>query len=236
MPLEREAATSEWLGNPQSYGPPMKLGWRWRAFLWKVERMTRVQVTRAHRLSRPGGLTEETDEGAYRRWRCSAEWRRLRSIPRPGDVRDEYHDLEADERLTVGSSAGTRKSTQLSPASSLTRNSAARRSGQSIPSARPLYFRHGRPFVFNTSEPYDDRAHIIDRDGRIVRRSTFRPASGRRPRPRAGPDYAETMLDGRRLKEVLSSDCLYRVLDKRDNIDDSPRQRDRSERSRKSVS
>jgi oleate hydratase len=76
---------------------------------------------------------------------------------------------------------------------------------KSIPSARnPSISVTEDFFAFNTSEPYHDRAHIFDRNGRIVHGPRFGLSLG------DGLGIArvlltpETMLDGRRIEEFFS--------------------------------
>ena len=76
---------------------------------------------------------------------------------------------------------------------------------KSIPSAsNPSISVTEEFFAFNTGEPYHDRAHIFDRDGRVVHGPRFGLSLG------DGLSLArvlltpEAMLDGRRIKEFFS--------------------------------
>ena len=59
-------------------------------------------------------------------------------------------------------------------------------------------------FAFNTGEPYHDRAHIFDRDGRIVHGPRFGLSLGDGLSIARVLLMPEAMLDGRRIEEFFS--------------------------------
>ncbi|MGB6344316.1 MAG: oleate hydratase [Xanthobacteraceae bacterium] len=76
---------------------------------------------------------------------------------------------------------------------------------KSVPSARnPSVSVTDDFFTFNTSEPYHDRAHIFDRDGRIVHGPRFGLSLGDGLRLARVVLTPEAMLDGRRIEEFFS--------------------------------
>ena len=76
---------------------------------------------------------------------------------------------------------------------------------ESIPSARNPSISVTRDFfAFNTSEPYRDRAHIFDRNGRIVHGPRFGLSLGDGLRLARVVLTPEVMLDGRRIDEFFS--------------------------------
>jgi len=76
---------------------------------------------------------------------------------------------------------------------------------ESIPSARnPSISVTNDFFAFNTSEPYHDRAHIFDRNGRIVHGPRFGLSLGDGLRLARVVLTPEAMLDGRRIDEFFS--------------------------------
>ena len=76
---------------------------------------------------------------------------------------------------------------------------------ESIPSARnPSISVTNDFFAFNTSEPYHDRAHIFDRNGRIVHGPRFGLSLGDGLRLARVVLTPEVMLDGRRIDEFFS--------------------------------
>jgi oleate hydratase len=76
---------------------------------------------------------------------------------------------------------------------------------KSIPSARnPAISVTEDFFAFNTSEPYQDKAHIFDRDGRIVHGARFGLSPGDGLRLARVVLTPEAMLDGRRIDEFFS--------------------------------
>jgi MCRA family len=85
---------------------------------------------------------------------------------------------------------------------------------KSIPSAsNPSISVTDEFFAFNTGEPYHDRAHIFDRDGRIVHGPRFRPQYGRRPQPGAGSANARSDAGRAARRGVLfSAIFLDRIL------------------------
>jgi oleate hydratase len=75
----------------------------------------------------------------------------------------------------------------------------------SIPSARnPSISVTEDFFAFNTGEPYHDRAHIFDRNGRIVHGPRFGLSLGDGLRLARVVLTPEAMLDGRRIDEFFS--------------------------------
>ena len=78
---------------------------------------------------------------------------------------------------------------------------------KSIPSARnPSMSVTEDFFAFNTNEPYQDRAHIFDRDGRIVHGPRFGLSLGDGLSLARVVLTPEAMLDGRRIEEFFSKD------------------------------
>ena len=76
---------------------------------------------------------------------------------------------------------------------------------KSIPSARnPSISVTEDFFAFNTGEPYQDRAHILDRDGRIVHGPRFGLSLGDGLSLARVVLTPEAMLDGRRIEEFFS--------------------------------
>jgi oleate hydratase len=76
---------------------------------------------------------------------------------------------------------------------------------KSIPSARnPSISVTEDFFAFNTSEPYHDRAHIFDRDGRVVHGPRFGLSLGDGLNLARVVLTPEAMLDGRRIDEFFS--------------------------------
>ncbi len=76
---------------------------------------------------------------------------------------------------------------------------------KSIPSARnPSISVTDEFFAFNTGEPYHDRAHIFDRDGRIVHSPRFGLSLGDGLSLARVLLIPEAMLDGRRIEEFFS--------------------------------
>ena len=76
---------------------------------------------------------------------------------------------------------------------------------KSIPSARdPSISVTDDFFAFNTGEPYQDKAHILDRDGRIVHGPRFGLSLGDGLRLARVVLTPEAMLDGRRIEEFFS--------------------------------
>jgi oleate hydratase len=76
---------------------------------------------------------------------------------------------------------------------------------ESIPSARdPSISVTEDFFAFNTSEPYQDRGHIFDRNGRIVHGPRFGLSLGDGLRLARVVLTPEAMLDGRRIDEFFS--------------------------------
>ena len=75
----------------------------------------------------------------------------------------------------------------------------------SIPSAsNPSISVTDEFFAFNTGEPYHDRAHILDRDGRIVHGPRFGLSLGDGLSLARVLLMPEAMLDGRRIEEFFS--------------------------------
>ena len=75
---------------------------------------------------------------------------------------------------------------------------------KSIPSARnPSISVTDEFFTFNTSEPYQDKAHIFDRDGRIVHGPRFGLTLGDGLSLARVLLMPEAMLDGRRIEEFF---------------------------------
>jgi len=78
---------------------------------------------------------------------------------------------------------------------------------KSIPSARnPAISVTEDFFAFNNGEPYDDKAHIFDRDGRIVHGPRFGLSLADGLSLARVSLTPETMLDGRRIEEFFSKD------------------------------
>src|SRR6516165_6892144 len=76
---------------------------------------------------------------------------------------------------------------------------------KSIPSARnPSISVTEDFFAFNTGEPYQDKAHILDRDGRIVHSPRFGLSMGDGLSLARVVLTPEAMLDGRRIEEFFS--------------------------------
>jgi len=76
---------------------------------------------------------------------------------------------------------------------------------KSIPSARnPSISVTEDFFAFNTGEPYQDKAHILDRDGRIVHGPRFGLSLGDGLSLARVVLTPEAMLDGRRIEEFFS--------------------------------
>jgi len=76
---------------------------------------------------------------------------------------------------------------------------------KSIPSAsNPSISVTEEFFAFNTGEPYHDRAHIFDRDGRIVHGPRFGLSLGDGLSLARVLLMPEAMLDGRRIEEFFS--------------------------------
>src|SRR5215471_13164911 len=76
---------------------------------------------------------------------------------------------------------------------------------KSIPSARnPSISVTEDFFAFNTGEPYQDKAHILDRDGRIVHGPRFGLSLGDSLSLVRVVLTPEVMLDGRRIEEFFS--------------------------------
>src|SRR4029077_7665552 len=76
---------------------------------------------------------------------------------------------------------------------------------KSIPSARnPSISVTEDFFAFNTAEPYQDKAHILDRDGRIVHAPRFGLSLGDVLSLARVVLTPEAMLDGRRIEEFFS--------------------------------
>jgi oleate hydratase len=76
---------------------------------------------------------------------------------------------------------------------------------KSIPSAsNPAISVTDEFFAFNTAEPYQDRAHIFDRDGRIVHGPRFGLSLGDGLSLARVLLMPEAMLDGRRIEEFFS--------------------------------
>ena len=76
---------------------------------------------------------------------------------------------------------------------------------KSIPSARnPSISVTEDFFAFNTGEPYQDKAHILDRDGRIVHGPRFGLSLGNGLSLVRVVLTPEAMLDGRRIEEFFS--------------------------------
>ena len=76
---------------------------------------------------------------------------------------------------------------------------------KSIPSARdPSISVTDDFFAFNTGEPYQDKAHILDRDGRIVHGPRFGLSLGDGLSLARVVLTPEAMLDGRRIEEFFS--------------------------------
>jgi len=76
---------------------------------------------------------------------------------------------------------------------------------KSIPSARnPSISVTEDFFAFNTGEPYQDKAHILDRDGRIVHGSRYGLSLGDGLSLARVVLTPEAMLDGRRIEEFFS--------------------------------
>jgi oleate hydratase len=75
---------------------------------------------------------------------------------------------------------------------------------KSIPSAsNPSISVTDEFFAFNTSEPYHDRAHIFDRDGRVVHGPRFGLSPGDGFSLARFLLMPEAMLDGRRIEEFF---------------------------------
>ena len=78
---------------------------------------------------------------------------------------------------------------------------------KSIPSIRnPSISVTEEFFAFNNGEPYDDRAHILDRDGRIVHGPRFGLSLGDGLSLTRLVLTPEAMLDGRRIQEFFPRD------------------------------
>ena len=78
---------------------------------------------------------------------------------------------------------------------------------KSIPSARnPAISTTDDFLTFNTGEPYQDKAHIFDRDGRIVHGPRFGLSLGDGLSLARVVLTPETMLDGRQIKEFFSDE------------------------------
>src|SRR5690349_5752148 len=76
---------------------------------------------------------------------------------------------------------------------------------KSVPSTRnPSISVTEEFFAFNTGEPYQDKAHIIDRDGRIVHGPRFGLSTGDGLSLARVVLTPEAMLDGRRIEEFFS--------------------------------
>ncbi len=105
---------------------------------------------------------------------------------------------------------------------------------KSIPSARnPSISVTEDFFAFNTGEPYQDKAHILDRDGRIVHGPRFGLSLGDGLSLARVVLTPEAMLDGRRIEAIFLDRILVPLVDAHGIA--PPAQRDRVSTLHKSL-
>ena len=150
---------------------------------------------------------EKAYEGACRWWRIWRTGGGRAAHPERGGVRRGHHDLRggrADGRWVL---SRRQRGEWLQPTWLRVRQgiSLHLRAAQSIPSAsNPSISVTDEFFAFNTGEPYHDRAHIFDRDGRIVHGPRFGLSMGDGLSLARVLLMPEAMLDGRRIEEFFS--------------------------------